>query len=228
MAKNEIVRSDRFNNEFELLQILIDSKQIPCSNVEQAFAIARWGQRLGFSEMASFNYIINLKGKLSLTAAAIRALLIREGIIWETVVDGAFLYNDGSIYEVGHIKVNPDTGKEISVIDRITKIKFTRYIKTPMGFKEVVEFGTFQLTTANKAGLIKDGSAWANYPSNMLYARAFTNGANRIASDVLLGFYSTDTISDVVGVDESQVVRDNKGTIMSIKEDGVIDISEAE
>ena len=224
MAKTDIVKSERFANEFEYLQVLINSKQIPCVSVEQAFTIAQYGKELGFSTMASFSYIINLKGKLSLTASAIRALLLREGITWETVYDGAYLYNDGSVYDVGHIKKNPESGVEIAVIDRITKIKFTRYIKTPIGYKEVVEYGSFQITIANKAGLIKEGSAWANYPANMLYARAFTNGANRIASDVLLGFYSTDTISDVVGVSEDEVVRDAKGTIISIKPD-VIDIS---
>jgi len=41
----------------------------------------------------------------------------------------------------------------------------------------------------------------------MLTARAFSNGADKVASDLLLGFYSSLEIAAAVGMDESNFVE---------------------
>ncbi len=45
----------------------------------------------------------------------------------------------------------------------------------------------FSLTDAQRAGLIKPGSAWQKYPRDLLYARALTSGARKFAPEVLGG-----------------------------------------
>jgi len=53
---------------------------------------------------------------------------------------------------------------------------------------------SFTMDDAKKAGLLRSGSAWARFPSDMLYARAITKGVRRIAPDAITGFYTTEEI----------------------------------
>lgn len=65
---------------------------------------------------------------------------------------------------------------------------------------------SFTMDDAKKAGLLRSGSSWAKYPSDMLYARAITKGVRRIAPDAITGFYTVDEIKpDWTEAEEIQV-----------------------
>lgn len=200
-------KPDTLESQKEFLQALIDSRQIPCKNINEAYTIACYGKELGFSTITSFNFIVNIQGKLSLSVKAMKALLLRGGVSWKTIYDGAYLYKDGSIEE---FKV--DKGESNKVTDMITRIEFRRTVNG----KEMVEFGSFTYREAETATLVKPGGNWTKYPRQMLYARAFSNGADKIATDLLLGFYSADEIASVVGVDESRIKRNADGEVEAV------------
>lgn len=101
--------------------------------------------------------------------------------------------------------------------DRVVRYKFTRYIKTLGGVKELHSIGSFSQLDAQQAGLIKDGGTYSKYPKVMIAIRAFTYGARDIASDVLSGLYETTelkiinnepiTDADIDNIQEAQVVE---------------------
>lgn len=208
-----------FNNQKDYLQILIDSKVIKTKSLEEAFTIQQYGKELGLSTMTAFNYIYNYKGTLTLYVKAIRGLLLKSGLVtWRTLQDAMYLYSDGSFKNTSKttitvVKDGVSTEQEDKAIDRQTIIEFTRTF--PNG-NTIIDYGTFEFSTASKAGLIKSDSAWANYPRNMLYARAFSYGADRVASDLTLGFYSLDEMSDVAKTKEEYITRNEDSEIISI------------
>lgn len=202
----------------DFLQNLIDSGQLPgyIKKVETAFTIAQYGKELGFSPMTSFNYIISIQGKLTLSAKGQQALLRKHGVTWRTLEDFTYLYPDGSTEDRKIIKKNAK-GEELKPDDIRTSIEFERD-----GIKEIVRF---YWSDAVKAGLT-DKAVWKQYPKSMCWARCFTIGANRIGADLMLGFYSSDEIADSFGADESTVVRNEKGEIIGVVDD--ISYTEAE
>jgi len=62
-----------------------------------------------------------------------------------------------------------------------------------------VELGksTFTIKDAAKAGIVNK-EVWKNYPRNMLFARALSNGARWYCSDAFCGY----TVEEVEGIDE--------------------------
>lgn len=205
-----------FEANREWLQHLVDSGQLGnVRNIEQAFTIAQYGRELGFSPMVAFNYIISIKGRLTLSVKAQKALLFRAGITWKTVADGLWLYADG---QMSQFQVN--LGANNAVINRISKIEFTRTMPNGVVMEET---GLFAWSEGVAAGLVKDDSNWLKYPRQMLTARAFANGADKIAADILAGFATTEEMVEAYSVEESRIVRDDEtGEITQ-----VLDISEA-
>jgi hypothetical protein len=96
-------------------------------------------------------------------------------------------------------------GQLLAAYDYRSTINFFREIKLDSGrWITLNEVGTFNYSDAIAAGLVykadntlKLGSAWVKYPKNQLYTRAFTFGARKIASDVLLGMYETTELYDM-------------------------------
>ena len=184
------------------LATLIESKQLPAhiKTVEQAFTIAQMGKELGFPTMQAFHYIIPIQGKLSLSAKATNALLRKGGVKFYTKEDGVYLYKDGSITEMRKdIQENP--------IDRRTTIVFIRD-----GVEETCSF-TWQDATGQGLNT-KDN--WKRMPKEMLYARCLAKGANRVGSDLLLGLYMTEELTDSFNIPEIAVKRNEDGTIKEI------------
>lgn len=192
----------------DFLQNMIDSGQLPAyiKKVETAFTIASYGKELGFNVMTSFNYIISIQGKLTLSAKAKQAILRRNGVTWRTVEDFVYLYADGSIEERKITKKDKD-GNDIKIEDIRTSIEMTR--------DGITEIFRMYWSDAIKAGLTEK-QVWKQYPKSMLYSRCFTSIADRVASDLMLGFYSTEEMTDVYGMDESNIVRNEKGEILNI------------
>lgn len=192
----------------DFLQNMIDSGQLPAyiKKVETAFTIASYGKELGFNVMTSFNYIISIQGKLTLSAKAKQAILRRNGVTWRTVEDFVYLYADGSIEERKITKKDKD-GNDIKIEDIRTSIEMTR--------DGITEVFRFYWSDAIKAGLTEK-SVWKQYGKYMSWSRCFTGLADRVASDLMLGFYSTEEMTDVYGMDESNIVRNEKGEILNI------------
>jgi len=192
----------------DFLQNMIDSGQLPSyiKKVETAFAIAQYGKELNFSPMTAFNYIISIQGKLTLSAKAKQAILRRNGITWRTIEDEVYLYPDGSVEERSIVKMD-SKGNEMKPNDKRTTIEMTR--------EGITETYKFYWSDGIKAGLTTK-QVWTSFPKQMMYSRCFTALADRVASDLMMGFYSTEEMVDVYGMDESNFVRDEKGEILSV------------
>jgi len=192
----------------QFLAEMIESGQLPTyiKKVATAKSIAIYGNELGFSPMTSFNYIISIQGKLTLSAKAKQAVLRRAGVTWRTLEDEVYLYSDGSIEERPIVKVDVK-GNELKPNDKRTTIEMIRD-----GMTEVYKF---YWSDAVKAGLTTK-PVWVAYGKSLMWARCFTALADRIASDLMMGFYSTEEMADVYGMDEANIVRDEKGEIIKI------------
>ena len=205
---NSQVQSFSLDNQRDFLQSLIDSVVVPSyiKKVETAYTIAQYGKELGFPVMTAFNYVISIQGKLTLSAKAKQAILRRNGITWRTIEDEVYLYPDGSIEDRNLTKID-SKGNEMKPIDKRTTIEMTR--------DGITETYKFYWSDAVKAELTtKD--VWKKYPKAMMYSRCFTALADRVASDLMLGFYSTEEMVDVYGMDESTFIRDEKGEIINV------------
>ncbi len=187
----------------QFLQTLIESKKLPVhiKNVEEAFTIAQMGKELGFPTMQAFHYIIPIQGKLSLSAKAVGALLRKGGVKYITQEDGVYVYQDGSTSEYANTDPKP--------IDRRTTIIFYR--------ENLEETCSFTWRDAEGQGLTTKDN-WKRMPKEMLFSRCLSKGANRIGADLLLGLYTAEELADTFIKNESQIKRNEDGTIVEIVE----------
>ena len=208
--QNNLQNIYSLDSQKDFLQNLIDSGQLPSyiKKIETAYTIAQYGKELGFAPMTAFNYVISIQGKLTLSAKAKQAILRRNGITWRTVEDEVYLYPDGSIEERNIVKTDAK-GNELKANDKRTTIEMTR--------DGIVEIYKYYWSDGVKAGLTTK-AVWISYPKAMMYSRCFTALADRVASDLMMGFYSTEEMVDVYGMDESMIVRNEKGEILNIVE----------
>lgn len=185
----------------QFLTTLIESKKLPVhiKNVEEAFTIAQMGKELGFPTMQAFHYIIPIQGKLSLSAKAVGALLRKGGVKYTTQEDGVYVYKDGTTSD--HLKVDEKP------IDRRTTIIFYR--------EDLQETCTFTWRDAELQGLTTKDN-WKRMPKEMLYARCLAKGSNRIGADLLLGLYTAEELADTFIKNESQIKRNEDGTVAEI------------
>ena len=182
-------------NEMEQLQLLINSKVLPSNikTIEQAFAIATYGKELKIPVMQSFHQIYSIQGRLALSSKALGALLWRNGIQYQTLVDGELV-----------VRGKDKDGNDIK--DRCTTIVFYR--------GKVEEKVSFYWSDAVKAGwTTKDN--WIKMPKHMLYARCLALGANRIAPDVTMGLYTVEEMVDVTNA--TNVNIDEEGNVKIIE-----------
>ena len=62
--------------------------------------------------------------------------------------------------------------------------------------EEKVGNSIFTFKDAAKAGLV-NRDVWKNYPKNMLFARALSNGARFYAPDAICGYYTKEEVEDL-------------------------------
>jgi hypothetical protein len=175
VPKTEIaLQSTAIENQLIELRSYVSSGLLPASikNAEQALVIAQFGRELGFAPMQSFSSIYVVKGRPSLSTAAMSALLRKAGIKWKTIKD----------YE----KIVDKDGK---LLDIETVIRFYRD-----GIEDDIKF---TMQEANTAGLVTTSEVWKKYPKIMLYWRCFSIGARRIASDCIMGLYTTEEAAEI-------------------------------
>ena len=185
------------------LKTLIESKKLPThvKTVEDAFTIAQMGKELGFATMQAFHYIIPIQGKLSLSAKATGALLRKGGVKYITEEDGIWIYPNG--------KLEPSKEGE-KPVDQRTTILFIR--------EGLEERTTFTWKDAEKQGLTTKDN-WKRMPKEMLWARCLAKGANRIGSDLLLGLYVIEELTDSFNIPEKDIKRNEDGTVEALVED---------
>jgi hypothetical protein len=72
------------------------------------------------------------------------------------------------------------------------------------GEEKLLGVSTFTIKDAAKAGIVNKDN-WKNYPKNMLFARAISNGARWYMPDVYCG-YATEEVEDIAAEPKKDVV----------------------
>jgi hypothetical protein len=178
-------------NEMEQLQLLIDSKVLPSNikTIQQAFAVAQFGKDLGMKPMQAFHQVYSIQGRLALSSKGLGALLWANGIQYKTIQD----------FE----KITKEDGKT----DFVTTIEFYR--------GQVVDRASFAWSDAVRAGwTTKDN--WVKMPKHMMYARALSLGAQRIAPDKILGLYTVEEMVDITTAPNVSINEEGEVTIKTI------------
>ena len=181
-------------SEMEQLQILIDSKNLPANikTIEQAFTIAQFGKDLGMKPMQAFHQVYSIQGRLALSSKGLGALLWANGIQFKTLQDFELI-----------VKGQDKDGKDIK--DRVTTIVFYR--------GKIEEIASFYWSDAVKAGwTTKDN--WIKMPKHMMYARALSLGAQRVAPDKLLGMYTVEEVMDFAPDPNVKINEEGEITIL--------------
>lgn len=153
-----------------LASVMVQSGMFPdLTSMSQGVVKILAGRELGFPPIASLRHIYVRNGHIGLMAALIAAK-IRQSRQYD--------------YRV------------VEHTDQKCLIEFSRLNKT--GQWQVEGEAKFSLEEAKTAGLVKAGSGWTSWPSDMLFARAITRGQRRFAPDVFGGqvVYSKEELSD--------------------------------
>jgi len=102
------------------------------------------------------------------------------------------------------------SGKYDYRIETLTETECTIAFYSLDGSSEV-EIGksTFTFKDAARAGLVNKDN-WKNYPRNMLFARALSNGARWYCPDSTSSFYSIDELEGIVPLKEENIVTIDK------------------
>jgi hypothetical protein len=83
------------------------------------------------------------------------------------------------------------------------------------GSWQIIGVSLFTIEEAAAAGLVKEGSGWEKYPSDMLFARALTRGARRFAPDAFGG-------SPIYTAEELGAHVDDDGNVVAQTPDPVV------
>ena len=142
----------------EVAPVMHLSRLFGAASKEAAAAIILKGYELGLGITASFEFIQVIQGKPSLSPRGALAIL----------------HGHPEIKELKITRLSDDTGF----------IGFECYMKRVNGFSYTVQF---KLDDAKRAGLVKPGSGWANYPENMCLWRAVGFCADVVAPDITAG-----------------------------------------
>ena len=65
--------------------------------------------------------------------------------------------------------------------------------------RKLIGVSTFTFKDAAKAGLVNKDN-WKNYPRNMLFARALSNGCRWYCPDAICGYYTVEEIQDLPSI----------------------------
>jgi len=104
------------------------------------------------------------------------------------------------------------SGKYDYAIDKLDEKECTiTFIALNGGDPKELGKSTFTIADAAKAGIVNKDN-WKNYPRNMLFARALSNGARWFCPDSLSSFHSVEELEDN-GKKESVVAIDAEGEV---------------
>lgn len=143
----------------------------------QAIVKVMAGQELGFAPIASMTGVYIVKGKVSLSANLIAAAVKRSGRYTFRVRQ-----HDAQVCEI-----------EFFELDKA-------------GNKESIGISSFTMKEAAQAQLASSAT-WKNFPRNMLYARAMSNGAKWYCPDVFGGpVYTPDELGATIDGETGEVI----------------------
>ena len=143
----------------------------------QAIVKVMAGQELGFAPIASMTGVYIVKGKVSLSANLIAAAVKRSGRYTFRVRK-----HDATVCEI-----------EFFECDKL-------------GNKESIGFSSFSIEEA-RAAKLTDSATWKNFPRNMLYARAISNGAKWHCPDVFGGpVYTPDELGATIDGETGEMI----------------------
>lgn len=164
----EIKTMDILKEPMALGEVFAESGMFPDIKTQaQAVVKIMAGKELGLSAFESMASIYIVNGKLALTSKAM-ASLVKRSKKYDYTVD------------------------ELNETE--CKISFYKTIEgqedRPLGQS------IFTFKDAAKAGLVNK-DVWKNYPKNMLFARALSNGARFYCPDAISGYYATEELEDI-------------------------------
>lgn len=142
----------------EMAPVMHQSRLFGVTSRDAAAAIMLKGWELGLGITASFEFVQVIQGKPSLSPRGALALLLK-------------------CPEIERIEIHrlPAEGPYIG---------HECYMRRRNGFEHRARF---TMDDANRAGLVKPGSGWANYPENMCMWRAVGFAADVVAPDITAG-----------------------------------------
>lgn len=155
--------------------VMHGSRLFGVASKEAAAAIMLKGHELGLGITASFEFIQVIQGKPGLSPRGALALLLNHPQI-----------------ERIDIKRLPETGPFIG---------YECFMRRRNGFEHRARFC---LEDARRAGLVKAGSGWENYPENMCLWRAVGFCADVVAPDITAGMTSIMKMPEQFGVSLSE------------------------
>jgi len=142
------------------------------------------GRELGLAPLESMTNIYIVNGKVALQAKIIGSL-IKKSSTYDYIVD----------------KLDND------------ECMITFYALDAEGKRTELGKSTFTIKDAARAGIVNK-DVWKNYPRNMLFARALSNGARWYASDVFCGYTAEEVetpkeVTSVVTINGKGQVKEN-------------------
>lgn len=154
----------------------------------QAIVKVMAGQELGFAPIASMTGVYIVKGKVSLSANLIAAAVKRSGRYTFRVRK-----HDAQVCEIEFFEFDKAGNKESIGISSFT-------------MKEAVE-GRVNMDWDKNSNGWKEKATWKNFPRNMLYARAMSNGAKWYCPDVFGGpVYTPDELGATIDGETGEVI----------------------
>jgi len=153
------------------------------------------GRELGLAPLESMTNIYMVNGKVALQAKIIGSL-IKKSTKYDYVVD-KLDNNECSMTFYSLEWVKQENGESV----------FSR--------REIGK-STFTIKDAALAGIVNK-DVWKNYPRNMLFARALSNGARWYTSDVFCGYTAEELepskeVTSIITVDGKGKVKENGKT----------------
>jgi len=161
-----------------LSTIMVQSGFFPnAESVAQGVVKILAGRELGFPAIASMRHIYVHNGHIGLQATLIATKIRQSGTYDYRILEST---------------------------DKRCEIEFIR--KGPDGKWGAEGKAAFTIEEAQRAGLIKEKSAWTTYPSDLLFARAMTRGQRRYCPDVFgQSVYSEEEIHEIAAADPKLV-----------------------
>lgn len=104
---------------------------------------------------------------------------------------------------------------DYTVDEHTSEICKITFYDTSKNDGELLGTSEFTIKDAARAGIVNNTN-WKNWPKNMLFARALSNGARWYCPDVICGWHSTEEMQDI----EPAVVEPMK-TIIELTSEGV-------
>lgn len=185
--ENKILKTTGFLAEpMSLADVFVKSGMFPDLKTQaQGVVKILAGKELGLAPLESLTNIYIVKGKVALQSKIIGAL-IKKSAKYDYVVN--------------------------KLDETECAMTFYSLESKSDGSAEKVEIGksTFTIKDAAKAGIVNK-DVWKNYPRNMLFARALSNGSKWYCSDVFCGYTAEELESVPTAIEV--VTLDKKGKV---------------